>query len=157
MTTDPLSAARMQALAAPTAGVPGQSAGHPPGASPGATMRAGIEAASRDFEAMFLAQMLQPMFADLPTDGPFGGGPGEAAFRDLLVTEYAREMSKHTRLGVAEAMTRTLLAAQEDASQASAGAEEAGSIPAGASAASVGAADDVASRPPADPSRRSPP
>ena len=86
----------------------------PPGEAASADpARAGIEAASRDFEAMFLAQMLQPMFAGLETDGPFGGGPGEAAFRDLLVSEYAREMSKSTRLGIAEAMTRTLLAAQE--------------------------------------------
>ena len=151
MTTDPLSAARMQALAATSAGPAGQSAIH----SPGTSLRAGIEAASRDFEAMFLAQMLQPMFADLPTDGPFGGGQGEAAFRDLLVTEYAREMSKHTRLGIAEAMTRTLLAAQEGAAQAQEGAAEAGSIPAGASAASAGPPESPVSTSPSDPARGS--
>ena len=44
-------------------------------------LRAGGADAARktgvEFEEMFLAQMLQPMFDALPTDGTFGGGAGE--------------------------------------------------------------------------------
>jgi flagellar protein FlgJ len=40
-----------------------------------------------EFEQMFLAQMLQPMFDALPSDGMFGGGAGERLFRSFQVDE----------------------------------------------------------------------
>ena len=71
------------------------------------------KAAAREFEAMFLGQMLSPIFESLPTDGPFGGGNSEEAFRSLLVGEYAKAISKRSPIGVADQMVRGLLQAQE--------------------------------------------
>ena len=76
------------------------------------------KAAAREFEAMFIGQMLAPMFDGLTTDGPFGGGHSEEAFRSLLVGEYAREVTKRSPIGVADQMVRNLLQAQESAALA---------------------------------------
>ena len=79
------------------------------------------KAAAREFEAMFLGQMLAPIFDSLPTDGPFGGGNSEEAFRSLLVGEYAKAISKRSPIGVADQMVRGLLQAQEVPMAATAG------------------------------------
>ncbi|HCI47490.1 MAG TPA: chemotaxis protein [Rhodospirillaceae bacterium] len=74
---------------------------------------AGIDAASKKFEAMVLSQMLQPMFAGLKTDGPFGGGFSEEMYRSMLVEEYGRMMADNGGLGIADAVKRQLLSIQE--------------------------------------------
>ncbi|MEM6850392.1 MAG: rod-binding protein, partial [Pseudomonadota bacterium] len=56
-----------------------------------ARSEAEIDAAAQEFEAVFLAQMMAPMFQGLKTDGPFGGGHGEEIYRGLLVEQYAEE------------------------------------------------------------------
>jgi flagellar protein FlgJ len=76
------------------------------------------KAAAREFEAMFIGQMLAPMFDGLATEAPFGGGHSEEAFRSLLVGEYAREVTKRSPIGVADQMVRNLLQAQESATVA---------------------------------------
>ena len=70
-------------------------------------------AAARDFEAFFLSQMLQPMFKDLSTEPPFGGGHAEQVWRSLLVDEYGKMMAASGRTGIADAVLRTMLAEQE--------------------------------------------
>lgn len=71
-------------------------------------------AAGKQFEAMFLSQMLKPIFDTLPTDGFFGGGQGEEMFRGLLVDNYAKAMTNHNGgIGIAPVVAKTLLAAQE--------------------------------------------
>ena len=74
-----------------------------------------IRAAAQEFEASFLAQMLQPMFQGLSTDGPFGGGQSEGVFRSLLVDEYARGMARAGGIGVARTVGNELLKLQENA------------------------------------------
>ena len=61
------------------------------------------------FEAAFLTEMLKHSgVARVPDQ--FGGGPGEAAFADLLTREYAREISRTGRIGIAEPVYRYLVA-----------------------------------------------
>jgi|TARA_R110002072_G_scaffold727_10_gene5321 Rod binding domain-containing protein len=67
----------------------------------------------RDFEAMFVAQMMAPMFEGLDTDGPFGGGMAEKTFRSLLLDEYGKEIAKSNSLGIADSVARELLQLQE--------------------------------------------
>jgi Rod binding domain-containing protein len=67
----------------------------------------------RDFEAMFLSQMLAPMFEGLDTDGAFGGGFGERMFRSLHVDAFARGIAERGGVGVAQHVARELLRAQE--------------------------------------------
>ncbi len=72
---------------------------------------------AEDFEAMFLAQMLKPMFDGLSTDGPFGGGNAERVYRSLLVQEYGKALASRGGIGLADAVARELMQWQEGAAQ----------------------------------------
>lgn len=72
-------------------------------------------AAAEDFEAVFLAQMMEAMFAQVGEDDPFGGGPGENAFRGMLNEEYAKVMSQAGGLGLSDRLTTEILRYQEAA------------------------------------------
>jgi len=88
----------------------------------GANLRAGtnpeaVRQAARDFEAVFVAQMLAPMFEGLASDGMFGGGPGENIYRSILVDEYGKAVASAGGIGIADQVQREILRAQEAASQ----------------------------------------
>lgn len=67
-----------------------------------------------EFEGMFVTHMLSQMFSSLPTDGPFGGGPGEEMFRSLMVDEYGKQVEAQGGLGLADFVQRELLKMQEN-------------------------------------------
>jgi peptidoglycan hydrolase FlgJ len=70
--------------------------------------------ASQDFEAMFLEQMLERVFASSGEEGPLGdNGPGGAVYRSMLVKEYAGGITKAGGVGVADAVYREMLRLQE--------------------------------------------
>ncbi|MFQ5774595.1 MAG: rod-binding protein [Kiloniellaceae bacterium] len=81
-------------------------------AGPDAVRRAAVE-----FEAVFLSQMLAPMFEGLETDELFGGGPGEDIYRSILVEEYGKAIARSGGVGIADAVQREILRLQEAASQ----------------------------------------
>lgn len=66
-----------------------------------------------EFEQMFLAQMLQPIFDAIPTDGMFGGGAGERMFRSFQIDEYAKAMTKSGGIGIANAVAHQIITLQE--------------------------------------------
>lgn len=66
-----------------------------------------------EFEQMFIAQMLQPIFDALPTDGMFGGGAGERMFRSFQVDEYAKAITRTGGIGIADAVARHIISLQE--------------------------------------------
>ena len=69
---------------------------------------------SRDFEAMFLSSMMQPMFATLkPGKGLFGGGNAESTFSAMLVDEYGKVIAKSGGVGIAEMVRKQILQTQE--------------------------------------------
>lgn len=70
-------------------------------------------AAAVEFEAVFLAQMLRPMFDGVATDGPFGGGQAEAINRDMLVDEYAKALAQGGGIGLADSVLAEMLKMQE--------------------------------------------
>lgn len=72
-----------------------------------------IHRTAEDFEAVFLGEMLSPMFESLETDGLFGGGSGERMYRSLLVQEYGKSLARNGGVGIADAVTRQVLALQE--------------------------------------------
>ena len=97
-----------------------QSARHAAAARASQGLSAGAEAgalrqAAEDFEAVFLSQMLAPMFEGLETDPLFGGGPGEDIYRSLLVEEYGKAVARTGGVGIADAVERELLHLQEAA------------------------------------------
>ena len=67
---------------------------------------------AKEFEAMFIQEMLAPVFNELGTDGPFGGGAAEKAFRPMLLEQYARNISEAGGVGVAESVLGEILRMQ---------------------------------------------
>ena len=57
--------------------------------------------------------MLKPMFEGLQNDGPFGGGFGEDVWRSLQVQEFGKAIAHSGGIGLADAVRKELLAAQE--------------------------------------------
>jgi len=105
----PLSPA--DALLRPTPPPAGRPAVHPgKPADPAAAI-----AAAREFEAVFLGQMIKPMFQTLDTDPPFGGGFAEGVWRDVLADEVGRAVAAAGGIGIADSVARELLRAQEAA------------------------------------------
>ncbi len=74
--------------------------------------RAEAERVAQEFEKMFLAEMLQPMFAGIETDGPFGGGNAEEVFRPMLLEKYAEAISAAGGVGIADSVLSELLRMQ---------------------------------------------
>ena len=98
----------MQALA-PAASTP-----------PVADRAAQTRQAATAFEAMAIGAMLKPMFETLDTSGgPFGGGAGEAAWRPMLIETIGAQMAQHGGIGLADAIVRALMQAQETKAEAS--------------------------------------
>ncbi|HEX9466642.1 MAG TPA: rod-binding protein [Alphaproteobacteria bacterium] len=69
----------------------------------------------RQFESMFVSEMLNPMFAGVKSDKVFGGGHGEEMFRSLQVDEYAKGLTAQGGIGIASAVQREILRIQEQA------------------------------------------
>ena len=68
---------------------------------------------AEDFEAFFLWQVFDGMFAGIPTDGPFGGGQAEEIYRSLLTQEFARVVAHGGGVGLADSVQREILRLQE--------------------------------------------
>lgn len=72
-----------------------------------------------EFESFFLGQMLEYMNTDIDGQGMFGGGHAEDVWRSMLNQEYGKEIAKSSSLGVADAVMRSMLQAQGDATTGS--------------------------------------
>jgi len=68
---------------------------------------------AEDFEAFFLSQMMQPMFAEPTAEEPFGGGPGEDMWKTLQVDEYGKAFARNGGVGIADSVFREMLKLQE--------------------------------------------
>lgn len=71
-----------------------------------------IADSAEEFEAVFIAEMMKPMFEDIQTDGLFGGGKGEEVFRSLLLQEYGKLTAKTGKIGIADAVKKELIQMQ---------------------------------------------
>jgi Rod binding domain-containing protein len=67
-----------------------------------------VRRAAQEFESMFLAEMLAPMFEGLDTEGLGGGGLGEELFRPMLVERYAEAIAKAGGVGLADSIVGEL-------------------------------------------------
>lgn len=78
-----------------------------------------VTAAAREFEAVFISEMMKPMFEGLSTDAPFGGGKGEEVFRGLLVQEYGKLIAGTGSIGMTGQIRDQMIKMQEEADHAS--------------------------------------
>ncbi|MGB1540108.1 MAG: rod-binding protein [Rickettsiales bacterium] len=68
---------------------------------------------AEDFEAVFLSQMLEQMFAEVETNELFGGGEGEDVYRSFMIEEYGKMIAKTGGIGVADHVKAEMLRMQE--------------------------------------------
>ncbi len=86
----------------------------PLAAKPQATpMAARAEKAAKDYESVFISQMLGAMFSGIKSDGITGGGQGEEMFRSLIINEYGKSIAAQGGFGLADQMKAQLLKHQE--------------------------------------------
>lgn len=69
--------------------------------------------AAQEFEAMFVAQLLQPMFKGVDMSGLGGKGPGSDVYKEMLVKEYGKVIAKAGGLGIADQVRDEMLRLQE--------------------------------------------
>ena len=79
------------------------------GAHPAAKATSKLDAAAQDFEAVFLTQMMQQMFAGLGDEGPMAGG----AWRSMLADEYGKTVSASGGVGISDQVRQELIAIQQ--------------------------------------------
>ena len=79
----------------------------------GARTEAQARKSADEFEAIFIAQMLKPMFEGIKTDGPMGGGHAEGIYRGMQVEEYGKAIAKNGGIGLADNVFREIMKQQE--------------------------------------------
>ncbi|WND01911.1 rod-binding protein [Temperatibacter marinus] len=75
-----------------------------------------IRKVAESFEAMFISQLLQPMFQDIPVDETMGGGSGEQMFRGMMVEQMGKSMASGGGIGLSDSIYSEILKMQEVAS-----------------------------------------
>lgn len=84
--------------------------------APAATGNAALASKkAKEFESVFISQFLGSMYSGISTDGPFGGGEGEAMFRSLMLDQYGQAIEQRGGFGLAASVTKELLKHQETA------------------------------------------
>ena len=73
---------------------------------------AGTKAAAKEFEAVFLSQMISHMFEGVGTDPVFGGGHSEDMFRTMMVQEYGKQMAKGQGVGISDQLQKMMIQMQ---------------------------------------------
>jgi peptidoglycan hydrolase FlgJ len=69
--------------------------------------------AAHEFEGMFAAQILSPMWEGMEVNETFGGGHGEEVFRTMLLQEYGKAIANSGSLGLANHVKQAMLKTQE--------------------------------------------
>lgn len=78
-----------------------------------------IEESAKEFEAIFISEMLSPMFEGLETDSMFGGGKGEEIFRNLMIQEIGNSIANTGQVGIADQVKNELIKIQAAANAGS--------------------------------------
>ncbi|HPD82403.1 MAG: rod-binding protein [Alphaproteobacteria bacterium] len=74
-----------------------------------------FDEAAKDFEAMFVTEMMKPMFEQIKPDAMFGGGKGEEIFQGMMLQEYGKLMAETGQLGIANTVKAELIRMQSEA------------------------------------------
>jgi len=107
----------------PIAGAQAALASRPIEAPLASNSHAEMREAAKQFETVFINEMLGFMYQGVPTNGPFSGGNGEAVMRSMLHEEYAKSIAARGGVGISDTVYRELLAIQEGTTNASAKSE----------------------------------
>lgn len=67
------------------------------------------EAVSKDFEALFISQMMEPMFGDSIGADAFGAEDTDEIYKNLMVKEYGKLIVQSGGMGIAQNIYRGLM------------------------------------------------
>ena len=67
---------------------------------------------AQEFEAVFIAEMLKPMFAGMETNEMFGGGKGEEIFRGMMIQEFGKNIAAQDIIGIQSQVKNKLIELQ---------------------------------------------
>lgn len=74
-----------------------------------------IREAAIEFEAMYMSEMMNHMFAGVDVDPMFGGGSGEQMFRSMMVQEYGKIMARsHNGIGLSDHIQKAMIDIQQN-------------------------------------------
>lgn len=79
----------------------------------GRTDPAALDRSAKEFESVFLSQMMSQMWSGVEVDETFGGGHAEEVWRGMMVEEYGKMIARNGGVGIADQMKSQLLALQE--------------------------------------------
>ncbi len=65
--------------------------------------------AFRQFEGMFIGQLMQMMYETVPVNEMFGGGFSEQMYRSMLIDEYGNTVSARGGIGIAQKLQQSLV------------------------------------------------
>lgn len=74
-----------------------------------------IEDAAKDFESVFIAEMLKPMFENTTPSSPFNGGKGEEIFQGMMLQEYGKMLADHGGIGLTTQIKEQMIKMQQQA------------------------------------------
>lgn len=77
--------------------------------SKGAMNDAQADATSKDFESMFLSQMLEGMFGESSGSEAFGSSDTDEIYKGLMVQEYGKIITKAGGIGIASNIKQELI------------------------------------------------
>jgi Rod binding domain-containing protein len=69
--------------------------------------------AAKQFEAVFISEMMSHMFEGVSSDPMFGGGAGEDMFHGMLIQEYGKEMAKTSGIGISDQLQKMMIQMQQ--------------------------------------------
>lgn len=72
-----------------------------------------IDATAQDFEAVFITEMLKPIFDTVEVNPMFGGGKGEEVFKKFQLNEYGKMLSAEGGVGLAAQVKAQLIHNQQ--------------------------------------------
>lgn len=67
-----------------------------------------LREATKDFESLFIKQMLNSMKKTVNKSGLIDGGMGQEIFEDMLYDEYAKKIADTANLGISDMMFKQL-------------------------------------------------
>lgn len=74
-----------------------------------------LDEVARDFEAVFLSEMVKPMFEGIETsDSMFGGGKGEEIFQGMMLNEYGQAIAEKDITGIQTLVKNKLIEMQAE-------------------------------------------
>jgi flagellar protein FlgJ len=74
-----------------------------------------INKAAEEFEAVFLTEMMKPMFEGIEPDPMFGGGKGEEIFQGMMLEQYGKAMAARGGIGIADQVKAEMIRMQAEA------------------------------------------